>query len=445
MTTMNPSKDNKRGYSLADRLFKWLAVGSASLVILLMAGFFLQLLLYSVPALRAYGPGFFWSNDWGNSGAALVDIVADCPAAVPSKPRLLFDSNLWEEPQEITVQLRHGLRLDNGGIKLKLAVADRLPPGEGMDDLRIDNAFDARANREILVGPGGAKVGAAAPGLVVETSQFTAPTATADGSLSFSVRLDHAPKKLYGAASSVYGTLATTLIAMLIAVPLSFITALFLVELATPWVGNVMSQALDLLAAVPSIIFGMWGLFVFVPFMQAHFQPILAKTLGFLPFFRSPESSAGGQCVFTAGVVLALMILPFVCAITRDVFKMVPSVVKESAYGMGATTWEVTFDVTMRYGMQGLLGAVFLGLGRAIGETMAVLFIIGNSPSIAASLFAPGNTIASALANYFQEADGLFKSALFLLGLALLTITFAIQIVAQMWLNQVRRKAGGGL
>ena len=441
MAPKGTGKDNRA----ADRLFKALAVGSASLVIVLMAGFFLQLCLYSMPALRAYGLGFFWSNDWGNSGAVLVELASDCPAAVPSKPRLLFDSNLWEEPQEVAVQLRRGLSLSNGGVRVKLAVVDHLPPGEGMDDLRPDRAFDARASREIVVGPGGASVGAASPGLVVELGKLEPPTAMADGSLAFSVRLDRAPKKLYGAASSVYGTLATTVIAMLIAVPLSFITALFLVELANPWVGNVMSQALDLLAAVPSIIFGMWGLFIFVPFMQAHFQPVLVKLFGFLPLFRDPASSAGGQCVLTAGVVLALMILPFVCAITRDVFKMVPSVVKESAYGMGATTWEVTFDVTMRYGMQGLLGAVFLGLGRAIGETMAVLFIIGNSPSISASLFAPGNTIASALANYFQEADGLFKSSLFLLGLALLTITFAIQIVAQMWLNQVRRKAGGGL
>ena len=147
----------------------------------------------------------------------------------------------------------------------------------------------------------------------------------------------------------------------------------------------------------------------------------------------------------TAGLVLALMSLPFMSAIMRDVFRMVPAVVKESAYGTGATTWEVAKDITMRYGMQGLLGAVFLGLGRAVGETMAVLFIIGNSETISASLYESGATIASVLANKFAEAEGLSKSSLFALGLILLCITFAIQIFAQLWLNRIRKNAGGGL
>ena len=249
---------------------------------------------------------------------------------------------------------------------------------------------------------------------------------------------------VYGAASAIYGTFITTAIAMLIAVPLSFVIALFLVELANPFISKVMGQAIDLLAAIPSIIFGMWGLFVLVPLMQNYVQPFLADTLHLkvIPFFDGPQMGFG---FLTAGLVLALMILPFISAVMRDVFKMVPQVVKESAYGTGATTWEVTFDVTMKYGMQGLLGAVFLGLGRAIGETMAVLFIIGNTPKISASLFESGTTISATLANNFAEASGLFKSVLFELGLVLLVISFLVQVAAQYWLNRVRKKAGGGL
>jgi phosphate transport system permease protein len=251
-------------------------------------------------------------------------------------------------------------------------------------------------------------------------------------------------RNLYGAASSIYGTLVTTAIAMLIAVPLSFVIALFLVEMAHPVISKIMGQAIDLLAAIPSIIYGMWGLFVFVPFMQDYIQPFLADTLRLkhIFLFRGPAMGFG---LMTAGIILALMILPFICAVMRDVFKMVPPVVKESAYGTGATTWEVTFDVTMKYGIQGLLGAVFLGLGRAIGETMAVMFIIGNTPDISVSLFGSGNTISSTLANNFAEAEGLFQSVLFELGLILLVITFMIQVFAQMWLNKVRKSAGGGL
>lgn len=249
---------------------------------------------------------------------------------------------------------------------------------------------------------------------------------------------------VYGAASAIYGTILTTAIAMLIAVPLSFVIALFLVELANPFISKVMGQAIDLLAAIPSIIFGMWGLFVLVPLMQNYVQPFLANTLhlNVIPFFDGPQMGFG---FLTAGLVLALMILPFISAVMRDVFRMVPQVVKESAYGAGATTWEVTFDVTMKYGMQGLLGAVFLGLGRAIGETMAVLFIIGNTPKISASLFESGTTISATLANNFAEASGVFKSVLFELGLILLVISFLIQVAAQYWLNRVRKKAGGGL
>jgi len=248
----------------------------------------------------------------------------------------------------------------------------------------------------------------------------------------------------YGAAAAIYGTLVTTGIAILIAVPLSFIIALFLVELAPPWLGTAMSHGLDLLAAIPSIIFGMWGLFVFIPIMQNYVQPFIANTLHlkFIPLFGGDCSGSG---YMTGGLVLALMILPFICAVMRDVFRMVPQVMKEAAYGIGCTTVEVSWKVTLRYGMQGMLGAIFLGLGRAVGETMALLYVIGNYPAISKSLFAPGTTIAAMLANNFAEAGGVFKSALFELGLILLCITFMIQVAAQWWLNSVKRKAGGGL
>jgi len=247
----------------------------------------------------------------------------------------------------------------------------------------------------------------------------------------------------YGALSSVYGTLVSTIIAMVLAVPLSVVIALFLVELAPPLLGKIVGNAIELLAAVPSIIFGMWGLFVFAPFMADHVQPLLADTLGFLPLFQGPPMGIG---MLTAGIILALMILPFISAVMRDVFRMVPEVVKEAGYGVGGTTWEVTRKITVRYGLSGLLGAVFLGLGRAIGETMAVTFVIGNNHEISASLFSAGNSIASTLANEFTEAsEPLYMSALVELGLVLFAVTFVIQVIAHLWLKRVRRQSGGGL
>ena len=247
----------------------------------------------------------------------------------------------------------------------------------------------------------------------------------------------------FGAGSSIFGTLVSTGLAMLLAVPMSLVIALFLVELAPPRVSRVVGGAIELLAAVPSIIFGMWGLFVFAPFMADHVQPLLGKTLGFLPLFSGPPMGLG---MLTAGIILALMILPFVTAVMRDVLSMVPPVVKEAGYGVGTTTWEVTRDVTVRYGMKGIVGACFLGLGRAIGETMAVTFVIGNSHEISASLFAPGNSIASTLANEFTEAsEPLYLSALVELGLVLFLLTFAVQVAAQLWLRSIRVRSGGGL
>lgn len=247
----------------------------------------------------------------------------------------------------------------------------------------------------------------------------------------------------FGAASSIFGTLASTLIAMLIAVPLSLAIALFLVELAPSKVSRPVGTAIELLAAVPSIIYGMWGLFVFAPFMARYVQPLLGQAFGFLPLFQGPPMGIG---MLTAGIILAFMVLPFVSAITRDVFQLVPPVVKESAFGMGATTWEVTCKVTIPYGLVGIIGAVFLGLGRALGETMAVTFVIGNAHRISASLFAPGNTIASTLANEFSEAtEPLYVSSLVALGLVLYLITYLVQVVSQTMLRRMYRAWSVGL
>ncbi len=281
-------------------------------------------------------------------------------------------------------------------------------------------------------------------GILVQLVGNSLPSIRAFG-LGFitSTEWDPAVAQRFGAASSIFGTLVSTLIAMIIAVPLSLLIALFLVELAHPLLSRFVGYAIELLAAIPSIIYGMWGLFVFAPFMEKYIQVPLNEHLGFLPLFGGAPMGIG---MFTAGVILALMILPFVSAVMRDVFRMVPGVVKEAAYGMGSTTWEVTHQVTVRYGIQGLIGAIFFGLGRAIGETMAVTFVIGNVHNISASFFAPGNSIASTLANEFAEAsDPLYMSSLVELGLILFAITLFIQIVAHVWLGRIRRSMGGGL
>ncbi len=247
----------------------------------------------------------------------------------------------------------------------------------------------------------------------------------------------------FGGGSSIFGTLVSTAIAMLIAVPLSIAIALFLVELANPKISKVAGTMIELLAAIPSIIYGMWGMFVFAPFMAKYVQPALQSTLGFLPLFQGPPMGLG---MLTAGIILAFMILPFICAITRDVFQLVPPVMKESAHGMGATTWEVTYKVTIPYGLVGIIGAVFMGLGRALGETMAVTFVIGNAHNIAASLFAPGNSIASTLANEFTEAtEAIYVSALIELGLVLFIFTYLVQMLAQFMLRRMYRAWSVGL
>lgn len=243
----------------------------------------------------------------------------------------------------------------------------------------------------------------------------------------------------FGAVIAIVGTLVSTLIAMVIAIPISIGIAIYLSEIAPHWLRAPVGIAIELLAAIPSIVFGMWGLFVIAPIMANTIQPALQKELGFLPFFTGPTMGIG---MLTAGVILALMIIPFISSVSRDVFMMTPQPLKEAAYGLGGTTWEVVRDVVIPYGKKGVFGAVFLGLGRALGETMAVTFVIGNAYHLSLSLFAPGNSIASILANEFTEADSkVYMGSLIELSLVLFVITFVILGAAQLWL---RSRSGRG-
>jgi len=244
----------------------------------------------------------------------------------------------------------------------------------------------------------------------------------------------------YGALIAIVGTLLTTLVAMIIALPISLGVALFLAEIAPYWMRAPVGTAIELLAAIPSIVYGMWGLFVIAPIMADSIDPWLYEHLNFIPLFSSPPLGIG---ILTAGLVLALMIIPFIASITRDVFLMCPKNLKESAYGLGATTWEVVKDVMIPYGIKGIVGAIFLGLGRALGETMAVTFVIGNAYHLSWSLLAPGNSIASTLANEFTEADGeMYTSSLIELGLVLFLITFIVLSLAELWLASGNKKRG---
>ena len=248
----------------------------------------------------------------------------------------------------------------------------------------------------------------------------------------------------FGALAPIYGTVVTSLIAMLIAVPTGFGIALFLTELCPPLLKRPIGVAVELLAAVPSIIFGIWGLFVLAPLLQRHVQPWLIHTLGDLPaigsLFKGPPYGIG---VLSAGLVLAIMVLPFIAATMRDVFDTVPPMLKESGYGLGATTWEVIWNVVVPHSRVGIVGGVMLGLGRALGETMAVTFVIGNAHHIAPSLFAPGTSISATIANEFTEATGaMYTSALIALGLLLFVITFLVLAAAQLMLRQLEKQAG---
>lgn len=255
--------------------------------------------------------------------------------------------------------------------------------------------------------------------------------------LSFLISNEWDPvKERFGALIPICGTLISTFLALIFAIPLSIGIALFLAELAPNWLRTPFGTAIELLAAIPSIVYGIWGLFILAPLMGDHVYPWLQSHFGFIPLFSGPILGIG---MLTAGLVLTLMIVPFISSVTRDVFLMVPQSLKEAAYGMGCTKWEVVRDIMIPYGKKGIAGAVFLGMGRALGETMAVTFVIGNAYHLSWSLFAPGNSIASTLANEFTEADGeLYLSSLIELGLVLFLITFIVLGLAQFWLRHAQ-------
>lgn len=248
----------------------------------------------------------------------------------------------------------------------------------------------------------------------------------------------------FGALVPITGTLITSMIALSIGIPVSFGIALFLTELSPPWLRRPLGTAIELLAGIPSIIYGMWGLFVFAPLFAKTIQPWLQNTLGEVPGIGLLfEGSFMGIGMLTAGIILAIMVIPFTAAVMRDVFEVVPPMLKESAYALGATTWEVSWNVVLPYTKTGVVGGIMLGLGRALGETMAVTFVIGNAHQLHASLFMPGNSIASALANEFTEADGeLYTSALIELGLILFFITFVVLACSKMLLAQLKKREG---
>jgi phosphate transport system permease protein len=248
----------------------------------------------------------------------------------------------------------------------------------------------------------------------------------------------------FGALAPIYGTIITAFLAMVIAVPIGLLISVFLTELCPLWLRRPIGVAIELLAGIPSIIYGIWGLFVFAPILQETLQPFLISVFGQIPglslLFAGPPYGIG---VFTAGLILAIMVLPFITSISREVFESVPPVLKEAAYGVGCTTWEVVRYVVLPFTRVGVIGGIMLGLGRALGETMAVTFVIGNAHRISASILAPGTTISATIANEFTEAVGdLYTSALIALGLILFGITFIVLAAARYMLMRIERRIG---
>ncbi len=249
----------------------------------------------------------------------------------------------------------------------------------------------------------------------------------------------------FGALAAIYGTLVTSAIAMLVGIPVAFGIAVFITEICPIWLKRPLATMIELLAAIPSIIYGIWGLFVFAPFVQQYIEPAIINTFGQIPgigmVFAGPPLGIG---VLTAGIILAVMVLPFISSIMREVFETVPAMLKESAYGLGATRGEVVRSVVLPYTRIGVVGGIMLGLGRALGETMAVTFVIGNAHNISASILQPGTTISAALANEFTEADSeIYLSSLIALGCILFIITFIVLAIAKVMLLRLQKQAGG--
>ncbi|MBO0733100.1 MAG: phosphate ABC transporter permease subunit PstC [Methylocapsa sp.] len=281
-------------------------------------------------------------------------------------------------------------------------------------------------------------------GVIVSLIMGALPSIRAFGASFYTSEAWNPVTGKFGALAPVYGTIVTSAIAMTIAVPSAFGIAIFLTELCPFWLRKPIGIAIELLAGIPSIIYGIWGLFVFAPFLQQHIQPQLIAFFANVPIlsslFAGPPYGIG---VLTAGIILSIMVLPIVTSISRDVFETVPAVLKEAAFGVGCTTWEVVRSIIVPYTSGGLLGGVMLGLGRALGETMAVTFVIGNAHKIASSILAPGTTISATIANEFTEAvGGLYTSALIQLGLILFVVTFIVLAISRYMLMRLRVKGG---
>lgn len=314
---------------------------------------------------------------------------------------------------------------------------DVAPPGRELRDARSDRFFRYTLMGTaifVLVALAGAALSMLWGGREV----------LAHEGLSFFYSTDWNPvENRYGALAPIYGTIVTAIIAMIIGVPISFGIALYLTEVAPRWLRGPVGTAIELLAGIPSIIYGMWGLFVLVPVMTEYVTPWLNDHLGTLPVvgvvFQGPPLGIG---LLTAGLVLSIMVIPFISSVMREVFLTVPTRLKESAYALGATRWEVSWDIVLPYTRSAVIGGIFLGLGRALGETMAVAFVVGNSVSLSASLLEPGTTIAALIANDFGEATETYRSALLLLGFVLFIVTFIVLALARLMLSQLSRREG---
>ena len=281
-------------------------------------------------------------------------------------------------------------------------------------------------------------------GMVLALAWAAIPAFDKFGLAFFVTNVWNPVKHEFGALAPMYGTLVTSAIALAIGVPVSFGIALFLTEMCPAFLKRPLGTAVELLAAIPSIIYGMWGLFVFAPFFGDYVQPLLADTLGRVPLIGDLfQGAANGIGMLSAGIILSVMVIPFISAVMRDVFEVVPPVLKESAYGIGCTTWEVVWNVVLPYTKVGVIGGIMLGLGRALGETMAVTFVIGNAYRIRASLFEPGNSIASALANEFNEAaDPVHRASLIALGLMLFVLTLIVLAASRLLIARLAKGEG---
>ena len=280
--------------------------------------------------------------------------------------------------------------------------------------------------------------------IIVALAYAAIPAIHAFGLSFFVTNVWNPVTRQFGALAPIYGTLVTSAIALLIGVPVSFGVALFLTEMCPVSLKRPLGTAVELLAAIPSIIYGMWGLFVFAPFFADYVQPGLTRVFGSVwligPLFQGAPTGIG---VLSAGIILSVMVIPFISSVMRDVFEVVPAVLKESAYAVGCTTWEVVWNVVLPYARIGVIGGVMLGLGRALGETMAVTFVIGNAHRITASILQPGTTISASLANEFTEAVGdLYLSSLVALRLILFVITFIVLAIAKVMLLRLQKRAG---